>query len=137
VIVAVAAVGVPGLAAFDARTSLVELALDGPFVTVVLIATLAPIAYYARLLVVGLRRPDRIGGPDSTWLPRFTPVDVTNLGPWLRTTAAQNRGVATAGVALAMALLALGTAAGGFGGPAAAAGLPPALDAPTEFFVPE
>lgn len=137
VLIVVAGVGFPGLASFDARTSLVELALDGPFATIVLIGTLAPLAYYGRLMAVGLRRPDRIGEASDAWLPRISPPDVTALGAWLRTTWGANRAVGTAVVALLLALLALGTAAGAFGGPAAAAGLPPGLEAPTEFFVPE
>jgi NADH-quinone oxidoreductase subunit N len=135
VVIVVASVGFPGLASFDARTSLVDLALDAPFATLVLIGTLAPIAYYGRLLAVGLRRPDRIGVAGDAWLPRFEPLDVTALAIWLRRTGDANRAVATALVALLLGLLALGTAAGAFGGPAAAAGLPPGLEAPTEFFV--
>ena len=50
----------PGLVAFDARAALVELALDAPLATFVLLATLAPLAYYGRLLAIGLARPDRV-----------------------------------------------------------------------------
>lgn len=137
VLIVVAGVGFPGLAAFDARTSLVELALDGPFATIVLIGTIAPLAYYGRLMVIGLRRPDRVREAGDAWLPRISAPDVTAPGAWLRTTWGANRAVSTACVVLALSLLALGTAAGAFGGPMAAAGLPPSLEAPTESFVPE
>ena len=48
---------------------LVQLAADGPMATVALIATLAPIAYYGRLLVIGFRRPDRVLEPADAWRP--------------------------------------------------------------------
>jgi NADH-quinone oxidoreductase subunit N len=135
--IVIASVGFPGLASFDARRSLIGLSLDGPFATIVFVGTIAPLAYYGRLLAVGLRQPDRLGAAGGTWMPRFEPVDLTALGPWLRTTADVNRAVSTAAIALLLGSLALGTAAGWFGGPASAAGLPPSLEAPTEFFVPE
>src|SRR4029079_15878118 len=48
-LVVIASRGFPGLVAFDARRSIVDLALEVPLSSVVLIATLAPLAYYARL----------------------------------------------------------------------------------------
>ena len=56
--VIIASVGLPAFAAFDARAELVRLALDGPLQTIVLIATLAPVLYYVRVLGLGLRRLD-------------------------------------------------------------------------------
>ena len=43
----------------------------------ILLATLAPLAYYGRLLAIGLARPDRVGEPRGTWRPRLTRPDVT------------------------------------------------------------
>ena len=75
VLVVIAGVGYPGLVAFDARTSIVELALDQPLATIVLIGTLAPLAYYGRLLVIGLSRPDRVLDPVNAWRPQLTLPD--------------------------------------------------------------
>ncbi len=127
VLVVIAGVGFPGMVAFDARTAIVELALDAPLATLVLIGTLLPIAYYGRLLVIGLSRPDRVLDPVNAWRPHLTRPDVTGLGRWLRTTWLANRAFTTGCVAVLLGLLALATSAGAFGGPAAAAGLPPRL----------
>ncbi len=55
--IAVASIGWPGLAVWEARGTLVDLAIDGPLEAVVALGSLASVAYYARLLVVGMRRP--------------------------------------------------------------------------------
>lgn len=136
VLVMIAGVGFPGLAAFDARASLVDQALDGPLATIVGIATLAPLVYYGRLLAVGLSRPDRIMEPVDAWRPQITPPDLTGLDRWLVTTWDRNRAFTTASVAALLGLLALATAAGAFGGPAAAAGPGPAVVAPGEIEAP-
>ena len=80
-LVVVASVGFPGLAAFDARTAIVEGALPSPFSIVALLATLAPIGYYGRLLVIGLSRPDRILEPDDAWRPVIKRVDRHRASP--------------------------------------------------------
>jgi NADH:ubiquinone oxidoreductase subunit 2 (chain N) len=136
VMVVVAGVGFPGLVSFDARRSIVELALDGPLATIVLFGTLAPLAYYGRLLSIGLAKPDRVVEPVDAWRPRVTPPDLTAMGRWLRSTWDANRAFSTASVALLLGFLALATSAGAFGGPAAAAGLPPSLGAPGELVAP-
>ncbi len=135
-LVVVASVGFPGLAAFDARASIVDLAIPGSLSTVVLIATFAPLLYYGRLLVIGLSRPDGVGEPIVPWLPRLTRPDLTAVRPWLLRSWDVNRGFTTAWVAALLALLALATAAGAFGGPEAAAGLPPSLAVPGEVGAP-
>ena len=132
VLVVVAGVGFPGLASFDARSSLVNLALPGPLATIVLLGTLAPLAYYGRLLAIGLSRPDRLVQPLDTWYPRITPPDLTGVRAWLRTTWDVNRAFSTAMVAALLGVLALATSAGAFGGPAAAAGLAPSLETSRE-----
>ena len=125
-----ASVGFPGLAAFDARTAIVEGALPSPFSIVALLATLAPIGYYGRLLVIGLSRPDRILEPDDAWRPVIKRVDLTALRPWLATMWTSNRSFTTAAIAFALAVVALATASGAFGGPAAAAERPPVVVSP-------
>ena len=55
--VAVATVGLPGLVSFDVRMALVRLASDGPARAVLSLGAIAALAYYARLLAVGLADP--------------------------------------------------------------------------------
>ena len=120
-LIVVASLGLPGLAAFEARNTLVDAASDGPFTTLLFLGTLAPIAYYGRLLVVGLSRPD--GALDrGAWRPRLTGMNLTALGEWWRTTWDTNRAFSSALVATLLGLLALSTAGGAFGGVEAAAG---------------
>ena len=70
-VIALASIGLPGFAAFDARTELAELALDQPFSIVLVVATLAPLIWYGRLFVIGLLRPDRVLEPVDAWRPRI------------------------------------------------------------------
>jgi NADH-quinone oxidoreductase subunit M len=135
-LVVIASVGFPGLVAFDARRSIVDLALDAPLSSVVLIATLAPLAYYARLASIGLARPDRIVDPRGTWMPRLSRPGTAGIRHWVADGWEVNRAFTTATVAVLLGLLALATSAGGFGGPEAAAGLPPALSGPGEIVAP-
>ena len=72
VTIVVASIGLPGFAAFEARSELVDLALDGPLQALVLAATLAPILYYARLLAIGGRRLDTSSAPAVDWRPHWT-----------------------------------------------------------------
>jgi NADH:ubiquinone oxidoreductase subunit 5 (subunit L)/multisubunit Na+/H+ antiporter MnhA subunit len=136
ILVAVASIGIPGLAAFDARTSLVDLALDVPLATVVLVATLAPIAYYGRLMAIGLRRPDRALEPVDAWRPHVVAPDLTALRRWLSNTWDLNRAFSTATIAALLGLLALATSAGAFGVVEAATGPPPVLPASAETAAP-
>lgn len=134
--VAVAAIGWPGTASFDSRAALVGLALDEPLATFVLVATLAPLAYYGRLLAIGLRAPDRSGEPVDAWRPRLTRPDLTSLPAWLGRTWNANRAFSTVAIAALLAVLALATSSGAFDGPVAAAGLPPSLSGPGELVAP-
>jgi NADH-quinone oxidoreductase subunit N len=135
-LVMIATVGFPGLSTFEARTALVRLSLDGPLATIIAIATLAPLLYYGRLLVVGLARPDGVGRPAGAWRPSLRPADVTATRQWLRGTWNDNRAFTTAVVAALLGVLAVATAAGAFDGPAAAAGLPPSISTPGEVVEP-
>jgi NADH:ubiquinone oxidoreductase subunit 2 (subunit N) len=118
-LVAAAAVGFPGLLAFDSRAALVDVALGGPLATVVLVATLLPILYYGRLFVVGLSRADAIE-------PRAT---VPATGP--RTPIA-GRPFAAAVIAVLLGCVALSTAAGAFGLADAAGAVPSAPHGPVQ-----
>ena len=122
VLIVIAAIGFPGLAAFEARRSLVSMAIDGPLGALVLLGTLAPLAYYGRLLSVGLGRMDGSLDPEAGWQPRVERLDLTAVGSWSRTTWQVNRAFSSALVAALLALLAAATAVGAFGGPEAAAG---------------
>ena len=133
-LVVVASIGLPGLAAAEARGQLITLVLDGPLAIVVMLGTLSPLLYYGRLFAVGLGRSaglERVG-----WRPVLDRVDLTNLRVSLWNAWADNRNVtATAGAAV-LAILALFVSAGAFGGPQAAAGLPPVVGGSSESFTP-
>ena len=115
VVIAVAGIGFPGLAAYDARTTLVDLAVQSPISTVVLVATLAPIAYYARLFVIGVAPPDHVLEHPDAWRPRLGSIRGTGVRAWLSTAWDANRSFTTTVVAAALALVALAAAAGLFG----------------------
>jgi NADH:ubiquinone oxidoreductase subunit 2 (subunit N) len=135
--VVLASIGLPGLAAFEARAEIVDLALDGPLQALLLLGTFSPLIYYGRLAVVGVGRP-------GTGRPAIVPGSRVVLEPlergasraWLRTTWDANRAFTATVGALLIAVVAVGTAVGSFGGPAAAAGLPPRLENVTESFEP-
>ncbi len=135
-LIAIASIGFPGLVAFDARTAIVTGTLSGPLATIVSIAVLAPIAYYGRLLVIGLLPPDRLVEPVDAWRPVVTRLDLTAMRPWLTTTWDANRAFSTGAIAFVLAILALATAGGAFGGPAAAAEGPPVLAGPPRIGAP-
>ncbi|MBI3747776.1 MAG: hypothetical protein HY262_02860 [Chloroflexi bacterium] len=134
-LVVLAAVGLPGLLAFEARASLVSLALDGPAATLVFVATFAPLTYYARLLAVGLGRPVR-PEPPTDWRPHLKAFEVTSPLAWARSTWDLNRAFSAAMIAALLGVLALGTSVGAFGEADAAAAIPATLEGPTESFAP-
>lgn len=135
-LVVVASVGVPGLAAFEARGAIVGLAVDGPLAALILLGTLSPLAYYGRLFAVGLSRPDGRQTGGAGWRPVMDPIDLTDIRAWLARTWSANLAVVALGGAALLAILALAVSAGAFGAPQAAAGLPPSLDVSTESFLP-
>lgn len=81
--VALAAIGWPGLVAWEARASLVDLTIAGPIGLVVILSGVAQIAIYGRLLFVGLSRPSdavRAGeGERPTWPPAVARREVVGL----------------------------------------------------------
>ena len=133
-IVVVASIGLPGLAAAEARGELISLVLDGPIAYLVMLGTLSPLLYYGRLFVIGVARP--ASGPRVAWRPIASGLDLTDLRASLGRAWADNRLViATAGAGV-LAILALTVSAGAFGGPEAAAGLPPSVGVSVESFAP-
>ena len=131
-LIVIASIGFPGLAAFDSRSTLVASAVEGPLATLVLVGVLAPVAYYGRLLSIGFARPDGPPVPRA-WRPRVTRIDLTAPGAWWRTTWDSNRGFSAALVAGLLALLAVATASGAFGGRAAAAETPAGAFVPGDY----
>ena len=135
-LVVIASIGVPGLAVFDARSTIIAAAVDDPFATLIALGVLTPLAYYGRLLSIGLARPDGAPQPGA-WRPRVTRIDLTAPRGWWLTTWDSNRAFGAALVAVVLGVLAVVTAGGAFGGPSFAAApvtgavAPPASAAPS------
>ena len=130
--IVIASVGLPAFAAFDARSKLVDLALDGPLQVIVLIATLSPVVYYLRILGIGLRRLDVRSAHAVDWRPHWTPIEMTDARGTIARSFAANRVIGVTALTLVLAATALLTSIGAFGGPEAAAGLPPVDTVPGE-----
>jgi NADH:ubiquinone oxidoreductase subunit 2 (subunit N) len=130
ILVAVAAIGFPGLASFDARSTLVGLVVVSPLNVLLGAVTLAPLIYYGRLLAIGLASPDRVGDPVVPWRPHVIRLESGAPLHWLRATWDVNRAFTTASIAALLSVLALATAAGAFGGPEVAAEPPPTVIIP-------
>jgi hypothetical protein len=81
---------------------------------------------------VGLSRPDRAVDPGATWQPVISRPPATGRRAWVRTTWIDNRAFTAALIAALLASVALATAAGAFGLPEAAAGLPSGPEGPIE-----
>jgi formate hydrogenlyase subunit 3/multisubunit Na+/H+ antiporter MnhD subunit len=136
--VVLASIGLPGLAAFEARTDLVEFALgSGPLAMIVFLGTLAPLIYYGRLAVIGVSRPEAGREPLAGWRPIVGRLDLNDVRGWLSRTWAANRSVVASGTSVLMGLIAVAVMAGAFGVPDAAAALPPTLEQAVESFAPE
>lgn len=133
-LVVLASIGLPGLAAAEARGELVALVLDGPVALLVMLGTLGPLLYYGRLFAVGIERAG--AGPRVAWRPVLDRVDLTDLRASLRRAWSDNRLVAATTSAGLLAILALVVSAGAFGAPQAAAGLPPTVGESVESFTP-
>jgi len=76
VLIAVASVGWPGFVAWQARTSLIDLALPGPLAFLVTIAPIGAVAIYGRILLVGRARPSVAVSEGRGERPRW-PVPMT------------------------------------------------------------
>ena len=137
-VIVVASIGLPGFAAFDARTELVDLALESPLQGLVFLASFLPLLYYGRLAAIGVMRPDPAmgGGGRFAGLPVRTALDLTDARASASAAWSANRAPMAILVAVLLAVLALTVSVGGFGGPQAAAGLPPGQEGPNEPFEP-
>jgi formate hydrogenlyase subunit 3/multisubunit Na+/H+ antiporter MnhD subunit len=140
VAIVIAGVGWPGMAIFAARASLVSLAVAGPLANAVFVAALMSLLYYGRLFVTGIMAasPAVVAGPDTRVTTplqtsgRFTPAALEDaLVLW-----AANRAAVAGAVVLVLASVAVAVSGGGLGVREAAAGLPPAAEAPGEAITP-
>ena len=135
VIVLLGAVGVPGMAAFDARANLIRLAVPGPIGVLVLVSAFAPLLYLGRLALAGV---DAMATPvqDATHaIPRvrgeradgwaLDPSPIRQVPALVRA----NRHPLAAGAALLVALVGLSLAVGGLG--STSVGGPPSSDQPS------
>ncbi len=132
-VVVLASIGLPPLAAAQARGTIVDLVLDGPLAFVVLLGTLSPLVYYGRLFAIGAAGR---GAARVPWRPVVSGIDLTHLRASLMRMWTDNRMLTATGGAALLALLALVVSAGAFGGPEAAAGLPPTTGTSVESFAP-
>ena len=101
VVIGVAAVGWPGLVAWNARADLVRLTIAGPIGIIVMLSAVAQLAIYGRLLSVGVSRPsDLVRAGESerpTWPPAVAHRDIVGLS---RAERAFERGGHAIGTAL-------------------------------------
>ena len=113
-IIVAASIGFPGLAAFDARNQLVDIALDSPLQGLVFLATFLPLLYYGRLAAIGVVRPDPTLGDGTGFagLPKRTPLDLTEPRASGAAFWNANRAPAAVLVALLVALLSLSVSRG-------------------------
>jgi NADH:ubiquinone oxidoreductase subunit 2 (subunit N) len=123
--IGIASVGWPGFLAFDARATVISLALDGPLQGVVLVAVFLPILYYGRLLAIGFSHatPEVAAVPDDR--PRTlaaTPAGTSAAGAAASSRSdaagrllALNRGPLVASLVLILAASAITVASGGLG----------------------
>ena len=141
IVIGMAAIGWPGLAAFASRGFLIVQVFGGPLGMFAVVAALAGVVVYGRVLAAGLGRRSRAveGGPAfrfrwpagrRNWLS-ISFVDDLVAG-W-----SANRAPIAAIAVLALAGLAAAISGGGLGVQRAASGLPPTLGGPTESFGPE
>jgi NADH:ubiquinone oxidoreductase subunit 2 (subunit N) len=156
VAIAAASVGWPGLVVWEARGTLVDLAIDGPLEGVVAVGAFAAIAYYVRLLAVGVGRPSAAVIAGARPWPERPPreaIRAARRGPsraagdvavrlaTARAGARQvladleplwrlNRTPIAAAIVLALAVSGLVVAAGGFGVAEAARGPAPQAGVP-------
>jgi NADH:ubiquinone oxidoreductase subunit 5 (subunit L)/multisubunit Na+/H+ antiporter MnhA subunit len=167
VVIATATLGVPGLVAWQVRAHLVELSVvEGPFRVVVMLGGLASLAYYGRVLAIGLREPSALVAAAPSERPRrSTPPaaaiagsaaaagafgdeadiqltsrtfspSIARFEPRVVAIWTANRAPIASVGVLVLALTALAVAAGALGGPAAAAAPAPEPVAPSETFMP-
>ena len=120
-IVIIGAIGLPTFAGFEARATLLRLALPGPVSTLVLIAAFAPVIFLGRLLIDGLGSlstpvrdaagvaPEAGRGRAGAWAGNRTPIRV------VPSVIRANRLPLAAASAVLAALVGLAVAVGGLG----------------------
>jgi NADH:ubiquinone oxidoreductase subunit 2 (subunit N) len=141
VVIAVAGIAWPGLASWNARATLIDLTLDGPFYLLVTLGALAPIAVYGRLAMVGLARPAERLGPGFVERPAL-PASVAVKGRGadaVRAVAATvlevgrlNRVLVASVLVGVLAVLSFTVSAGGLGVVDAARAVPQQVPRPTD-----
>lgn len=129
----VAAVGLPGMAAFRARGTLVGGAIPDLAGGLVLVAAFAPLLYLGRILVAGFGRPSAAVaaapttrpelrlGRTAGWSRPASPIALALAARSIPALVGGNRVPLAAATVLVLALLGLGVAMGGVGSSAAAA----------------
>lgn len=138
-----ATVGLPGWTAFEARSAIVDAAVDGPLALLARILLVAPLVPLARLLVVGLApvspsvhdgRSERPRVPEHLASRTVAPASDRVRAAWLDARALWrlDRMPAASAVVLVAALLAVGVAAGATSLATAAGGPPPGFSVPLE-----
>ncbi|HEY8868686.1 MAG TPA: proton-conducting transporter membrane subunit [Candidatus Limnocylindrales bacterium] len=123
-LIAAGSIGLPGLAAFDARVRLIGLTLDWPLDLFVYVGAIGAIGYYVRILLIGIGPPSPHILSGATPWPRW-PRAVRGASPRrivgkVPAALRMNRAPIGAVVVLALAILGVVTAAGGLGVPGAA-----------------
>jgi formate hydrogenlyase subunit 3/multisubunit Na+/H+ antiporter MnhD subunit len=139
VVIGAAAVGFPELVVWEARSTLVDLTIAGPIGIIVVVSSVAQLAIYLRLLIVGLSRPSAIVAAGLSERPSWP--DVVAARPLLGLSGAErafewggnviasvldvlwsipaviraNRALLAGLLALAVAVLALAVSVGGLG----------------------
>lgn len=119
--IAAASIGWPGFLAFDARATVIRLALDGPVEGVVLASVFLPLLYFGRLLAIGFTHatPEIAAVPDDRLrAPARAREGSARPAPGLAAFGrllALNRGPLVASLVLVLAASAVTVAAGGFG----------------------
>ena len=127
-LIVLATIGLPGLVAWDVRGRLIDLSLNaGPLRLLVTVGGLASLAYYGRIVLIGLRPASTQVAAGASERPRWPASGGTASDEPLAAEAravdgwrANRAPIASVGV-LVLALTAVSIAAGGLGGPAAAA----------------
>ena len=117
--IVVGTLGVPGLLAWDTRAALIRNAAGGPLAVILLLAGLASLVYYGRIILVGLGRPSLLVDAAAVDRPVATGRGATPLET-VRTGWLANRAPIAGGLVLVLVLISVILAAGGLGGPEAA-----------------
>lgn len=131
IVTAAVSVGLPGLAAWQARGRLIDLALQPPFDIAAWAGVLASAGYFVRLLISGFRRPSTAVAMAVNLAPawpggRPRRIELA-LVRQLPAAWRLNRAPIAAGAVLALAALGLAVAAGAFHGPGISAAPPPGV----------